>query len=127
MLFQVTDSGLTYAQLTYWKNSATLYGHAINVTQNNWIALTNYGSVLNKQGKSAEALAYFQEALRIKPDEVIYNDMGNAYWHLNFLDKAVGAYKEAIRLKPDFKEAHNNLGFLYLDMGKKQLAINEYN
>lgn len=41
-------------------------------------------------------------------------------------EKALEAFKEAIRLKPDFASAHLNLGLTYLDLGNKAAALEEY-
>ena len=33
---------------------------------------------------------------------------------------------QAIRIKPDYAEAHNNLGIAYLGVGNKNTAIEQY-
>ncbi|MBN1493947.1 MAG: tetratricopeptide repeat protein [Candidatus Omnitrophica bacterium] len=40
--------------------------------------------------------------------------------------KAIDAYKQAIRLNPTVKEAYNNLGAIYADLGMYDKAIDEY-
>ncbi|MBU0701915.1 tetratricopeptide repeat protein [bacterium] len=57
-------------------------------------------------------------------------------WKLNcFFEKAVKkdtdkeaieAYKQAIRIKPDFALAHCNLGLTYLHLGDSGSALDEY-
>ena len=42
------------------------------------------------------------------------------------LDEAIAAYREAIRLKPDYAEAHSNLGIALAGQGKLDEAIAEY-
>jgi Flp pilus assembly protein TadD len=42
------------------------------------------------------------------------------------VNEAVREYKEAIRLKPDFAEAHSNLGVAYKELGDFDSAIREY-
>ena len=39
------------------------------------------------------------------------------------LDEAIAAYRQAIRLKPDYAEAHSNLGNALKDMGQLDEAI----
>jgi Flp pilus assembly protein TadD len=41
-------------------------------------------------------------------------------------EQAVQAYRESIRLKPDFAEAWYNLGFAYAKLGQYQQAVNPY-
>ena len=42
------------------------------------------------------------------------------------LDEAISHYQKAIQLKPDFADAHNNLGAALVVMGKKEEAISHY-
>ena len=42
------------------------------------------------------------------------------------LDEAVAEYRAAIRLKPDYAEAHYNLGIALTDQGKLDEAVAEY-
>ena len=42
------------------------------------------------------------------------------------LDEAVAAYRQAIGIKPDFAEAHSNLGNALKDQGKLDEAIAAY-
>jgi Flp pilus assembly protein TadD len=36
------------------------------------------------------------------------------------------SYRQAIKLKPDFAEAYNNLAILYLQRGERALALEQY-
>ena len=45
-----------------------------------------------------------------------WNDQGK-------LDEAVACYRRALELKPDFAEAHNNLGNALKDQGKLDEAV----
>ena len=40
--------------------------------------------------------------------------------------EAVEAFRQAVRLRPDFVEAHNNLGFALATLGKSPEAIKAY-
>ena len=42
------------------------------------------------------------------------------------LDEAVAQYQQALALKPDFAEAHNNLGIALRDQGKLDEAVAQY-
>ena len=42
------------------------------------------------------------------------------------LEEAIAEYRAAIRLKPDFAEAHCNLGNALTDQGKLDEAVAEY-
>jgi tetratricopeptide (TPR) repeat protein len=40
--------------------------------------------------------------------------------------KAIDAYKEAIKIKPDYHEVYYNMGVTYNGLGKYQKAIDAY-
>jgi tetratricopeptide (TPR) repeat protein len=85
------------------------------------------GNAYYDQGQFEEAVAEFEEALQLDPDdaETHYN-LGLAYKALGKVDEAIGEYQEAIRLDPDLAEAHNGLGNAYSDQGRLDAAIAEY-
>src|ERR1022692_210343 len=76
-------------------------------------AHNNLGDVLlNLPGRLSDAVAQYQEALRLDADNVYaHNNLGNAWRKIpGRLDDAIAQYEEALRLRPDFVEAHINLG-----------------
>jgi tetratricopeptide (TPR) repeat protein len=52
--------------------------------------------------------------------------MGVAYNELGKYQKAINAYKEAIKIKPDYHKAYDNMGVAYNGLGKYQKAIDAY-
>jgi len=118
---------LTSLHLQYWRNSVTLFNHAIDVTKNNWFAHHNLGTALLKKGRPEEALTHFLETVRISPSYVTaYNNIGIAYEEVGNPVEAIKAYKLAIRINPAYADAHYNLGLAYLSVGNKDLALAEY-
>lgn len=51
----------------------------------------------------------------------------NSDRQLGNYQSAIESYKEAIRLKPDFAEAHYYLGVVYLKVDDRSNALEEYN
>jgi len=58
-------SALTWGQAAYWKNSHTLFKHAISVTEKNYTIHYNLGIALFDQGGKTEAITHFAEATRL--------------------------------------------------------------
>lgn len=93
----------TSAQLSYWKDSVTLFTHAIDVTENNFTAHTVLGLTLSTTGKTNEAIAEFAEAIRINPlcgDAL--NNMGVMLTRRGEVEKARPYLEAATRIKPEF-------------------------
>ena len=117
----------TAHQLRYWRDSETLFAHAVTVTGENAIARINLGVALEQQGKSDEALAEYNEALRIDPSRVqVHNNLANLLDVLGRNDEALVHYREALRLKPDAPLVHLNLGSLLVKLGRYGEAMQEY-
>jgi protein O-mannosyl-transferase len=71
--------------------------------------------------------AAFQQALNVtKGNHIAEMGMGNVWLDRANLDKAVAHYLEALRLKPDYAEAHNNLGLALMRKGKGDEAAAQF-
>ena len=118
---------LTRQQLGYWQDSETLFRHALEVTENNYLAHNNLGVALDKKGQIDEAIRQYQEAIRLKPDYAdAHNNLGVALDKKGQTDEAIRQYQEALRLKPDYAEAHNNLGIALVKKGQIDEAIRQF-
>jgi tetratricopeptide (TPR) repeat protein len=115
------------AQTSYWRNSETLWTHALSYTSASALAHTDLGIALEKEGRAAEAIRQYEEALRIQPDYALaHYNLGNGLLKKGLSDQAVIQYEEAIRSRPDFADARNNLGAA-LDMnGRTDEAIRQF-
>ena len=56
---------------------------------------------------------------------MLYN-LGIAYGGLGDIKAEVEAFKQAIRVNPDFAPAHYNMGIIYLNNSDKAAALEEY-
>jgi protein O-mannosyl-transferase len=116
---------VTLAQEAYWKNSGTLFEHALAVTTGNSIAEHNLGSyLLDESGRLPDAILHLRAALRINPDSPsAHSDLGSALAKSGRLPDAVGEFQEALRLKPDSALAAENLRAAQRDMGQNAAAM----
>jgi hypothetical protein len=60
-------AGMTLAELPYWKDTSTLYGRAMEVTANNYLAMTLVGVVDEDNGKPDAAIRLYRQAIACKP------------------------------------------------------------
>jgi Tfp pilus assembly protein PilF len=117
----------TRQQLGYWKDSESLFRHALDVTKDNYMAHNMFGSFLGMRGEIDEAIRQFQEAVRLKPayTDAHYN-LGVALFKEGQTDEAISEYQEAIRLKPDYADFHYNLGVALFKKGLTDEAMGQY-
>ncbi len=117
----------TFVQVSNWRNSTTLFAHAIAVTDGNYIAENNLGAALRQAGRRPEALAHFEAALRLFPGyPEAQNNLGEALLVAGKVDEALPHIEDALRLDPTLAEAHINLGSARNKQGRPDLAEPEY-
>jgi protein O-mannosyl-transferase len=117
----------TSAQVKHWKDSAALFVHALEVTEGNFVVRTKYATLLHDQGRSAESLPHFEEALRLRSDlPDLHVNYGNALWALGRREEALAEYRIALDLDPRSALAHYNLGVAHAAMGENEKAIEHY-
>jgi tetratricopeptide (TPR) repeat protein len=65
---------------------------------------------LKQAGNIEEAIAHYEQALRINPDLAeAHNNWGLALEKLGRTPEAIAHYEQALRIKPDFTAARNAL------------------
>jgi Tfp pilus assembly protein PilF len=117
---------MTIRQLGFWRDSQSLFTHALAVTQANPIAHVNLGVALEQAGQRQEARRQYEAALRLAPRLVeAHNGLGNVLQADGRLDAALAQYREAVRLKPSALLPHLNLATLLARLGQYDEAMKE--
>jgi Tfp pilus assembly protein PilF len=118
---------VTWVQVSYWQNSVILFEHALAVTSGNYLAHTNLGVALNRNGKGEEAASHYLEAIRINPNfSSTQFNLANYYAARGNKEDAYRHYQEAIRIRPDYANAHSNLGVLLASQRNFEEAAAQY-
>jgi tetratricopeptide (TPR) repeat protein len=77
-------------------------------------AWNNLGLLATREGRTAEAIPYFQEALRLSPDHLVALDnLGNAYRQEKQWDEARKVLERALTVGPQDPEANYSLGMVF--------------
>ena len=79
---------------------------------------------LYSNGQIQEALDTVEALIKEDPQEpLFFNISGACYAGLGQLDTAVKSYKQALAIKPDYAEAHYNLGATLQGLGQLNSAV----
>ena len=114
-------------QAHYWRDSVTLFEHALTVNPRSSVAYNTLGMVLAAHNRLPEATRYYTEAMRLPPpNPQAHNNLGNVLRRQGQMAAAMQQYQAALRLKPTFAEAQNNLGATLADQGRMAEAIRHY-
>jgi cytochrome c-type biogenesis protein CcmH/NrfG len=104
---------LTSRQLSFWRNTTTLFEHALQVTSNNSCAHFSLGNQLADQGKIEEAMQHWESALKLEPVRPdIYARIAGALSLQGDFAGAIARYRRALQIDPDHAEVLNNLAWL---------------
>jgi tetratricopeptide (TPR) repeat protein len=105
--------------------AAAHYGKAIEIEPNHAAAHINLGNVLQALGQFDDAIAHYKQALPMDPgNAALYNNMGGAILGARGdLNEAAACFGRVAALKPNYPEAHYNLGNIFSAQGKLDDAV----
>jgi Tfp pilus assembly protein PilF len=116
------------ADVAYWQDGTTMWTRDLAVAGENYRAHAGLAEAASVAGRTAEAIAEYEAAIRLVPDVAdTHNDFGVALTNAGQLDRAAVEYATAIRLAPRMAEAHNNLGAILARQQRADDALDEYN
>jgi tetratricopeptide (TPR) repeat protein len=92
----------TRAQVRTWRDTVTVFTHAIEVTRSNWYAHTELGIALAARGEYGPAREELEAALRIRPSYVrALADLGLVAAESGAPAEGVALLERALALEPD--------------------------
>ena len=85
------------------------------------------GVVLAQKGKLDEAIKYYNNAIKIKPDFLdAYYNLGNVFVRKGDVEAAIYNYRKALQVNPDFFKAYYNIARILSNQGNIDEAIYNY-
>ena len=126
-------AGRTIAQLPNWRDTETLYRHALAVTGDNPVVRHFLGDHYYDEGNSAKAAGRLDEAISFyrRSNELnsqygpLHNNLGMALQLRGQIAEAIQEYQMAVQLSPTNANARNNLGVAMASIGKVDEAISQ--
>jgi tetratricopeptide (TPR) repeat protein len=122
-----TLAALSWWQVTYWRDSGTLWEHALECDPRNHAAMVNLGQFYYEKGEADQAARYFAAAIAASPGNAeAYSDLGNALNMEGRPGDAMAQYRRALKVYPAYADGHYNLANVLLKTGSGSEAIAEY-
>ena len=129
-------AGTAFTQASYWRNSETLWAHALAVTTDNDFAHNNLGYLCVDRGELDTAMSHFEAASKIRSGKLHpHYNLGTAFVEMNIgdalarkgqPDEAMAHFEQAITLQPDYAEAYFNRGNVLYAKGRIDEAITDW-
>jgi len=127
LLLIVLLATLTWQRASLYADEATVWRHDLAQDPQSWLAHTNLGDILQKDGRFSEALPHFAAAVRLNPNFASgHNFLGLELLRNGDARAALEHFATAARLKPDFASAYNNWGLALKALGRPADAIEKY-
>ena len=109
---------VTLVQVRYWKDSKTLFLHALAVTKDNSIMENNLGNVLLQEHRADEAKPHLLRALELNPRFALaHYNLGNIFLAEGRIPEALAQFEIQVNLEPDDSVAQYNFGNVLLNQG----------
>jgi tetratricopeptide (TPR) repeat protein len=118
---------LTSRQVQTWRDSTTLFQHAVEVTAGNYVAHNNLGLAMRERGQVDDAISHYESAIAINPRHAsAHNNLGEVLLALGRPGEAVPRLEQARRLQPERRDVQINLGNAYSSLGRIDEAVAQY-
>ena len=115
-----------WLEIGFWKDSVTLFRHAVEVTTDNFVAEHNLAFSLASDGRLEEAVRHYRESLHLEPRNAVgYYNLGLALAGLRRPEDAASCFANAARQSPRYAEAHYSLGAILLQLNQPVQAREE--
>lgn len=107
-----------------YASSVEMWRDVVEHRPRNGRAYNNLGNALVAANRAAEAVPYFEQALRlVEPSATVHYSFGAALAASGRPQEAIAQYQEALRLFPEHAKAQNNLGMLMAGQRRFDEAI----
>jgi len=116
-----------WLQTSYWRDSETLFTHALAVTSNNDVALNNLGIIFLDKGQLDDAISKLQAAIDLRPENgPAHDNLAKALLRKGQPAEAMVHYRKFLELEPGNVEARNTLGTALIQHGRVREAIDQW-
>jgi tetratricopeptide (TPR) repeat protein len=128
LIIVVALSWRCWLQTSYWRDSETLFTHALAVTRNNDVAMNNLGIIFLEQGRLDDAISNLQAAIDVRPENApAHDNLAKALLRKGgHTAEAMVHYHKLLEIEPDNVEARNTLGTALIQQGHLREAIEQW-
>lgn len=117
----------TNEQISLWKNSESLFNHALTVTKDNDVAYDNLGLVLFNRDDIGGAKKLFKLAIKVNPSDIFgHSNLGKVLFKEKKYDEALSQFHECLNIYPEYGDAYNFIGNIMLSTENYNKAIVNY-
>ncbi len=128
---KLIEKGIAAYDSAEYEKAETYFRKALSEDQLNAVAAYNLGLTETEMEKNLEAAHFFQKAAKLSDQKSLksqaYYNEGNVWFGKKKYEKAIGAYKNALRNNPGDEEARYNLALAQQKLKQQQKKNNKQN
>lgn len=119
---------ISFVQTGYWRDTDSLFRHALSLDAENWMAHEILGNELAARGDAVGALAHFEVLASVRPDPkgAIAFQLGYLYARAGRPADAERVLRRSLAVGPRSAEVHSQLANALAGLGRNDEAIAEY-
>lgn len=123
----ILQAGISWRQTGTWRDSETLFRHALGVTKDNYLAHNSLGAALFEKGDVEGAIRQYRESIRIMPTYVNAQcNLGNALLKKSQFKDALSCYHKCLVIQLGYAPALYDMGVALAGEGKNDEAMKQY-
>jgi tetratricopeptide (TPR) repeat protein len=117
-------AGIAWRQAGHWRDSVTLFSHAVAVDSHNVVGHSLLGKALYDRGSIGAARTHLERAVALRPSHTpALLNLGVLHVSKGRYDEAINFYARILQDKPDDHVAHTNMGNALLRLNRIDEAI----
>lgn len=115
---------LSWRQIATWRDTRTVFEHALAVSETNFIAHTNLGQALHHEGRLEQARKHYLSAIDLRPNLFpVRTNLAQIHIHEGRLHAALAELEEALRYGPAHGPALLHKGLALAGLGRDRQAV----
>lgn len=106
-------------QVSFWKDSQTLWSQVLSRSPNNVMAELNLGEAVLMLGRTTEAITHFERALHNAPRlATAHGSLGAALLKIGQVEAALSHFQQSLESKPNQASVHSSMAVALLEIGR---------
>ncbi len=118
------QQALAYCAEKQWERGILACQESLKICPDLAEAYKVWGNILQRMGKTAEAIGYYAKAASLQPDMAeIYGNLGSLYAKQHNWKQAIEYYQKALELDPNCAGFYRSLARIWEELGKEEKAL----
>ena len=115
---------LAWRQTFYWRETESLWRHALTIEPNNDVAHAGLAGILLTRGQTDEAIEHYERAIALRPgNAAAHHGLATAFANEHRTDEAIAHWQQSLSILPNNIEALNHLAIALVRKGQVHEAV----